>query len=1474
MHRPVPSRNVKELETALLEAEKQQAAMREILRVISSSPADVQPVLEAVAAHAARICDASDARIFLPDGEDLRYSTGMGDLPVKTEVFPLNRGTTVGRAIIDRSPVHIQDILAETAVGWTLAREVALRAGWRTALAVPFIREDRTLGAIVLRRRQVRPFTEKQIVLLKTFADQAAIAIENVRLFNETKEALEQQTASSEILRLISSSPSNIQPVFDAVLERALALCDASHGSLYRMEGAGLRRVAARGMGGTSPLGSMIPLDSGPGRAVREQRTIHLEDVQRELDWHAPEVAEGIRRQGIRTILAAPLMRERSAIGAILIRRTEVRPFSDKQIRLFETFADQAVIAIENVRLFNETKEALERQTATAEILKVIASSPSDVQPVFDAIATSANRLIGGITASVTRIVDDMLHLAAFVTTGRSGDEAHKSTYPRPLSLGITGKAARTGKSAYVSDYEIDPEIPSDLREVARKRGFRSMLSVPMIREGVVSGAISVSRREPGAFTDHQIGLLQTFADQAVIAIENVRLFNETREALERQTATSEILKVISNSPTDTQPVFEAIVQSAARLFHPRTAGIVLREGDKLVLGGKGLAGPLAAKTNIDKLRSLFPLPYDPERFVAARAIAECRVIELSDAQDPAAPAMAAEIARTIGYRSLTIVPLVRDGTGFGLIVLSHPEPGFKLAPKQLDLVKTFADQAVIAIENVRLFKELEARNKDLGESLEQQTATSEILRVISGSPTDVQPVLDVVAERAAQLCDASDVAIFNVDGNDMHVVAHFGSIPFTSAGAVRKVSLGTAAGHAVIDRRTVHVHDIVEAHGRGEYPDGPALQRSIGYRTVLVAPLLREGAAIGAIVIRRMEVRPFSAEQVKLLETFADQAVIAIENVRLFNETKESLEQQTATAEILKAISSSPTDVQPVFEAIVRSGVRLFRDAAVAVARPDGDKFRLMAIAEHNPALAAKWAAAFPFPVERAYMHGAAVLDRTMIEMDDALLEDGRFPAGRRNFAATGYRAMTVVPMMKDGAAIGTVSVVRVAPGPLTDKQKALLRTFADQAVIAIENVRLFNETKEALDQQSATAEILRVISTSMADTRPVFEKILQSCKHLFGSDEMDVLLVDDQGQLQIAAYIGKVHDEVAATFPAQVELTPAGRAIRERRVVHYPDVINGADVPNVVRRVSRIAGYQSMAFAPMLWEDRGIGAIGVARASGAFTDKELAILQTFADQAVIAIQNARLFREIAEKSKQLEVASRHKSEFLASMSHELRTPLNAILGFNEMLLGEVYGDVPADMQAPLSQIQSSGKHLLRLINNVLDLAKIEAGRMELSLTQYLVEDAVESVRSTLEPLAAEKRLEFVATVSPDVPSVFGDPGRIIQCLINLAGNSLKFTKAGRVEIQVEAKGGLVVFKVTDTGIGIPPDKIGSLFTEFKQTDATIASEYGGTGLGLSITRKFIEMHGGRIWVESELGKGSAFIFEVPLRVSGGVQA
>jgi signal transduction histidine kinase len=500
------------------------------------------------------------------------------------------------------------------------------------------------------------------------------------------------------------------------------------------------------------------------------------------------------------------------------------------------------------------------------------------------------------------------------------------------------------------------------------------------------------------------------------------------------------------------------------------------------------------------------------------------------------------------------------------------------------------------------------------------------------------------------------------------------------------------------------------------------------------------------------------------------------------------------------------------------------------------------------------------------------AVRERRVIHVPDIEhASEEEFGDTKARAAAQGFRALLAVPLMREGAAVGVIFIRRTQAVPFSDEHIALLRTFADQAAIAIENVRLFKELEarnkdlgESLERQTATSEILKVISSTPTDEQPVFDAIVQSAARLFNR-RARIRLVDGDGLRLRARSTGA---EGEAVIPIDRDAA-AGRAVLDRRPVQFTDV-QTEDTPESFRRRSRLTGYRAIATAPLLREGRAIGVISISSPEpGTLDEKQMALLQTFADQAVIAIENVRLFREIQEKSRQLEEASQHKSQFLASMSHELRTPLNAILGFNEMILGQVYGEVPQDMHEPLKDIQTSGKHLLRLINNVLDLAKIEAGRMELALADYSVQDMVESVRSTLRPLAAEKGLEFLARVPADIPPAHGDGGRLTQCLLNLAGNSLKFTKSGRVEIGVAQESGRIRFHVADTGIGIPAEKIASLFTEFKQTDATIASEYGGTGLGLSITKKFIEMHGGRIWVESEPGKGSTFLFEVPLRVS-----
>jgi GAF domain-containing protein len=615
-----------------------------------------------------------------------------------------------------------------------------------------------------------------------------------------------------------------------------------------------------------------------------------------------------------------------------------------------EAIAQQAATAVENARLFNETREALERQTATADILKVIASSPSDVQPVFEAIAESARRLSGGHSAAVTRVIGDMNHLAAFTAGSEAGTKELHSSFPSPLSgPGINNRVARTGELAFRTDIETEPDVPQAVKELARARGYRSILVVPMLRDGVSIGTIGVTRREPGPFSDHLVGLLRTFADQAVIAIENTRLFNETREALERQTATADILKVIASSPSDVQPVFEAIAERSNRLVEGLSTAVYSIVDDTQHLMAFTRKDPEADAT----LQALFPRPLSAVAW--GKQIRNGEIFHVSDTEvELSAQPSLLEMARKRGFRSFLLVPLLRDRTPIGLISVTRAQPG-RFAAHHIQLLQTFADQAVIAIENARLFNETK-------EALERQTATADILKVIASSPSDVQPVFEAIATSANRLIGGHSTAVCRFVEGAVHLAAFTPTSP--AADEVLKASLPRPLADFppfewVREGKTGQIADAETI------PDLRDLARARGYRSVLFAPLMSNGVPIGQIGVTRTEPGSFAAHHVQLLQTFADQAVIAIENTRLFNETKEALERQTATADILKVIASSPSDVQPVFEAIATSANRLLGGFSTAVLRFVDGVSHLAAFTPTTPAADEILKASFPRRIE-----------------------------------------------------------------------------------------------------------------------------------------------------------------------------------------------------------------------------------------------------------------------------------------------------------------------------------------------------------------------------------------------------------------------------------------------------------------------------------------------------------------------------
>jgi two-component system NtrC family sensor kinase len=750
------------------------------------------------------------------------------------------------------------------------------------------------------------------VVYDEAIARQAALAQENARLqrenarlVTEAQEAQERQSATAEILELIASSPSDVQPIFDAIVKSAANLFGPCGATITTLKDGKLHwNATGSSLPGfdTEQAKAVYPIPFDPdrapsARAVLERRIIEIPDVA------APDTPEFTRQaasaSGFKSITFVPLLNQDQGIGTIILSHPQAGfRLSENQLALIQTFADQAVIAIENARLFNETREALERQTATADILKVIAGSPSDVQPVFDAIAASANRLIAGFSTTVFRFIDGQMHLKAFTPTSPAGDELLQAMYPRSLAEFPTFELVRDGATTQFTDTE-EAGVPLAMRDLARSRGFRSMLFTPLMSNGASIGMIGITRPEPGAFADRHVQLLQTFADQAVIAIENVRLFDEVQartrdlsESLQQQTATADVLKVISRSAFDLQTVFDTLLSSAVALIGVSGGTLCVRVGDLYPFRAITTASPEWA-------RYLEEHPATPSRqSTTGRVLLTGQVVVIEDMTKDSEYGLPLVLNNKEDYRASLGVPLLRNDRVEGAFVLVRKELG-PFDPRQIELVKTFADQAVIAIENARLFDEVQARTRDLSEALQQQTATADVLKVISRSTFDLQTVLETLITSAVDLSGAYRGSIFLREGD---------VFPLKAASSTTPEFLQYWAAHPPRAGRGSATERVIASGKIEEIPDvrtDPEMQMTAGalvnIRATLGVPMLRDNKVEGVLVLTRPEPGHFTKSQIDLVQTFADQAVIAVENVRLFDETQARTRELAASLEELR---------------------------------------------------------------------------------------------------------------------------------------------------------------------------------------------------------------------------------------------------------------------------------------------------------------------------------------------------------------------------------------------------------------------------------------------------------------------------------------------------------------------------------------------------------------------------------------------
>jgi GAF domain-containing protein len=1225
------------LRRELSRARGRQNASAEILRTVASaSGGDAEGALHQIAETTARLFGAPSVTILLAEGWEWGKSIHFGATShhirdaIPAEQRRLDGDNLPGTVYRENRQVHIPDLdhVDPAMAHWPV---MAARAdGTRTVAGTPLRREGKAIGALLVYRDGLAPFTDEELALQQSFADQAVIAIENARLFNETREALERQTATADILNVIASSPSDVQPVFDAIAASGRRLVGGFSTSVFSIVDDILHLSA---LTPTNPSADAAlkasfprPLSGEPWNdRVRNGETVEIADI--ETDPIVPaSLRETWRARGFRSLLLVPLVRSQTTIGVISATRVQPGTFASHHVQLFQTFADQAVIAIENARLFNETQEALERQTATSEILKVIAGSPSDVQPVFDVIVERAVQLCGARMGRVYRYDGDLIQLVGGHGLSAPGRDSAQRPFPRPASDDtIVGRVMLSRKPNILADLNEDDTVPPLSRQMIEAIGARSQVTMPMLLSGEPIGAITLSWAEPRGYTDQQIVLLQTFADQAVIAIENTRLFNETREALEQQKASADILRAISSSVADTRPAFDKILDSCKHLFGSDETAVLLVDDEGVVT-----LGAYVGKQH-DAVAATFPAPVD--KSPAGHAIRERRVVHYTDvANDPQLTRAVRHVAQIAGYEAMAYAPMMWNERGVGAIGVSRLKGAF--SDKELALLQTFADQAVIAIQNARLFNETR-------EALERQTATAEVLKVIASSPSDVQPVFGAIASSAKRLLGAFSTTVLRFIGDELHLVA------YTPTDPAADEALRTSFPRPLAEFPTFA---LVRDGATVQFPDTEAddvplankeLGRLRGFRSVLFTPLMSQGTPVGIISVTRAEPGAFIAHHVQLLQTFADQAVIAIENVRLFNETQEALERQTATAEILKVIASSPSDVQPVFDAIAHSANRLIGGFSAAVFRYVGGKIHLAAFTPTDAAGDAVLQSSFPAPPEE-FPPYQLTREGAPAELPDTDLE----PAARDIARARGYRSMLFAPLMNDGEAVGIITVTRVAPGPFGEQHVRLLQMFADQAVIAIENVRLFDEVQaktrdleEALQQQTATADVLKVISRSAFDLEAVMNTLARSASELCGAD-MSGLFLRENDQL-IARGVSDVEEQLenmVRQTPVPIDdQTYMGRSVLTGEITNLGDVDSGESNTRLLA-FQKAFGYKSLLVVPLLREGRGVGVFAlVSNSVGAFSQRQIDLVQTFADQAVIAIENVRLFDEVQAKTRDL---------------------------------------------------------------------------------------------------------------------------------------------------------------------------------------------------------------------------------------------